>query len=56
MALKVKEVMVDAQGVVTELCALMNGEGRCGQWKLGKSKEISRQLHAVPLIIDLDPS
>lgn len=48
--------VIDAQGVVTELCALMNGEGRCGQWKLGKSKEISRQLHAVPLIIDLDPS
>ena len=48
--------VIDTQGVVTELCALMNGEGRCGKWKLGRSKEISRQLHAVPLIIDLDPA
>jgi len=46
--------VIDAQGVVAELCDLLNGEGRCGQWKLGRSKEISQQLHAVPLIIDLD--
>ena len=46
--------IIDAQGVVTRLCELMNGEGRCGQWQLGKAKEISRELHAVPLIIDLD--
>ncbi len=48
--------VIDAKGVVNELCAMMNGEGNCGQWRLGKSKEISRQLHAVPLIIDLEPS
>ena len=48
--------IIDAQGVVTQLCTLLNGEGHCGQWKLGKSKEISRSLHAVPLIIDLEPA
>ncbi len=48
--------VIDTQGVVTKLNAMMNGEGRCGQWKLGRSKEISRQLHAVPLIIELDPA
>ncbi len=46
--------IIDTQGVVTQLCALLNGEGRCGQWQLGRSTEISRELHAVPLIIELD--
>lgn len=46
--------VINTQGVVDQLCALMNGEARCGQWRLGKSKEISRQLHAVPLIIELE--
>ena len=48
--------VIDIQGVVTQLDELMNGAGRCGQWTLGRSVEISRQLHAVPLVIDLDPS
>ncbi|MEJ2155065.1 MAG: pancreas/duodenum homeobox protein 1 [Desulfobacteraceae bacterium] len=45
--------VIDTQGVVTQLDALMNGSARCGEWKLDRAKEISRQLHAVPLIIEL---
>jgi hypothetical protein len=48
--------IIDTQGVVTRLCALLDGEGRCGQWQLGRSTEISRELHAVPLIIELNRS
>ena len=46
--------IIDVKGVVQQIAALMNGEGKCIGWKLGKSKEITRQLHVVPLIIELD--
>lgn len=48
--------IINTGGVVEELCAMINGEGKCAGWKLGKSKEMSRELHVVPLIIDLDQS
>jgi hypothetical protein len=48
--------IIDTQGVVTQLCTLLNGEARCGQWQLGRAMEISRELHAVPLIIELNHS
>jgi hypothetical protein len=46
--------IINVQGIVEQIEALMNHHGRCTGWKLGKSFEISRQLHAVPLIIDID--
>lgn len=46
--------VIDVQGLVEQIDALMNPNGRCSGWKLGKSFEISRQLHVVPLIIDID--
>jgi len=47
--------IINVKGVVDQLDVLMNGEGRCGRWTLGKSEEITRKLHVVPLIIDLAP-
>lgn len=44
--------IINIQGIVEQISALMNSNGRCGDWQLGKSREISRQLHVVPLIID----
>ncbi len=48
--------IIDTKGVVEQLCGLLNGGGTCSGWKLGRAKEISRELHVVPLIITLDPS
>lgn len=48
--------IIDVKGVVDRIDTLMNGEVKCDTWKLGRSKEISRQLHVVPLLIDLNPS
>jgi hypothetical protein len=45
--------IINIDGVVEQIGALMDGHGRCSSWNLGKSYEISRQLHAVPLIIDI---
>jgi len=46
--------VIDVQGIVDEIDNRLNGHGRVGGWQLGKTREISRQLHAVPLQIDLD--
>lgn len=48
--------IINAGGVAEKLSAMLNGDVKCAGWKLGKSKEISRELHVVPLIIDVDPS
>jgi hypothetical protein len=46
--------IIDIQGVVEQLSILMNGKIRCTDWSLGKSKEISRELHVVPLIVKIE--
>jgi hypothetical protein len=48
--------IINTKKVVEQLCGMLNGDGTCSGWRLGKAKELSRTLHAVPLIITLDPS
>ena len=46
--------VIDVQGVAAAIAERMeNGISRHG-WRLGKTREISRKLHTVPLIMDLD--
>ena len=46
--------IINVQGVVDQINQLMDGHGRCAGWKLGNTSEISRQLHVVPLTIDIE--
>lgn len=46
--------VINIQGVVDQINALLGGTDRCTSWKLGATSEKSRRLHAVPLIIDLE--
>ena len=46
--------IINVRGLVAQIEGLMNHHGRCSGWKLGRSYEISRQLHAVPLVIDIE--
>jgi hypothetical protein len=46
--------IINIQGVVDQLTTLMNGQGNSAPWELGRSKEVTRQLHVVPLIINLE--
>jgi hypothetical protein len=46
--------IINIRGLVEQIDALINGHGSCSGWKLGKSYEISRQLHAVPLVIEIE--
>jgi hypothetical protein len=46
--------IINIQGVVDQLITLMNGQGDSARWELGRSREVTRQLHVVPLIIHLE--
>ena len=46
--------IINVKGVVDEINKLMDGHGRCTGWTLGNTNEISRQLHVVPLVIDIE--
>ena len=46
--------VIDVNGVVEEIGKRLNGKVRCNGWELGATRELSRELHVVPLIISLE--
>jgi hypothetical protein len=48
--------VVDLKSMVMQIDTLLDGQARCGTWKLGATQELSRRLHIVPLHITLLPS
>jgi hypothetical protein len=47
--------VIDVAGLVQDIDGLLNGSHRCGQWEIGRTIEIDRRNHVVPLTIHLDP-
>lgn len=43
--------IIDVQGLVQKIDAHLNGRGKCIDWKLGRTSEISNDLHVIPLVI-----
>jgi hypothetical protein len=48
--------VINLKGVVGEIERLLEGKAVCVGWKLGSTREISRELHAIPFVISLDGS
>ncbi len=46
--------IINVKGVVQEIDNLLNGRSKCGEWQLGRTREVSRKLHIVPLTINLE--
>jgi len=46
--------VIDLAGVVRQIDRRLNGRLRCGAWQLGKTREVSRRLHVVPLTVRLE--
>ncbi len=46
--------VIDVGGLADEIEKQMNGKFRCGQWKLGATRELSRELHVIPLVLSLE--
>ncbi len=47
--------IIDIASVVREIDQMLDGHGHCGQWRVEATREISRQMHVIPLIISLQP-
>lgn len=45
--------IIDLNGIVAQLDTLLDGHGRCKNWTLGATETVSREVHVIPLIIDL---
>jgi hypothetical protein len=46
--------IINIKDMVNQIDGLMNGHGRCANWKLGRCREITREMYTVPLIIDIE--
>ena len=46
--------IIDVKGLVRKIDAQLDGQGKCVDWKLGRTIEISDDLHVIPLIITMD--
>ncbi|MCJ7615703.1 MAG: pancreas/duodenum homeobox protein 1, partial [Desulfobacterales bacterium] len=45
---------INLNGLFEEINDIVNGHARCTHWKLGRTKEVSSDLHIIPLIVFLD--
>ncbi len=46
--------VIDVRGVVAKIDALLDGRASSGNWEIGRTREISKDLHVIPLEIELD--
>ena len=45
--------IIDVKGLVQEIDQLLQGKAKCLDWQLGRTNEVSKRLHVVPLVIKL---
>jgi hypothetical protein len=45
--------VINVKALVNEIGNLLNGHGRVASWRLGATRELSRELHVIPLLISL---
>jgi hypothetical protein len=46
--------VININGLVQDIVALLDGKVRCVDWQLGATREISTEIHAIPLEIFLE--
>jgi len=49
----VRHPVIDIKGIIEDLGRLLEGRALCDIWELGRTKEISAELHIVPLIVSI---
>jgi hypothetical protein len=47
--------IIDIASVVRDIDQMLDGQGRCGPWRVEATRETSRQVHLIPLIISVQP-
>jgi hypothetical protein len=46
--------IINIKGLVQNIESLLDGRSRCVDWQLGPTREISSDVHVIPLDIDLE--
>jgi hypothetical protein len=46
--------IINIRGLVSDIDKILNGAVQCGRWELGDTREISADLHVIPLTIFLN--
>ena len=46
--------VINIKSLVDKIDAQLDGQGKCVEWRLGDTIEISNDLHVIPLIIKLE--
>ncbi len=46
--------VININGLIQEIEKVMGGQVKCTDWKLGRTREISNELHTIPLFVSLD--
>ena len=45
--------IIDIKGLIGEIDQILGGQGKCIDWRLGMTREVSRELHILPLLITI---
>jgi len=45
--------IIDIKGLIREIDQMLGGQWRCDSWQLGLTREVSHELHILPLIITI---
>jgi hypothetical protein len=51
----IRHPVIDLAGLIRQIDSRICNGKRCGTWQLGRTREVSRSLHVLPLSIDLVP-
>ncbi len=50
----VRHPIINIKGIVQDVIRILDGNASCADWTLGMTREISNELHVIPLIINLE--
>jgi len=45
--------IINIKGLIREIDQILGGQWRCADWRLGLTREVSHELHSLPLIITI---
>ncbi len=45
--------IINIKGLIREIDQMLGGQWKCADWRLGLTREVSRELHILPLIITI---
>lgn len=49
----IRHPIINIKGLVQNIEAILDGRGKCADWQLGQTQELSNNVHAIPLFISL---